>query len=412
MSRLSNILSKRAVIGWVVYDIGTTLFYVGIIGLFFPLWITRNLGGNDATVGFTTAISMTVMLFIAPIIGTLSDQFTHRKRLLGLTSFVCVGATLLMGGDNLTWALALFVVAFIALQSSSVFYNAMLSDVSTRSNRGTISGLGVGVGYIGAILAVLIGLILVVSADYVLGFRVIGSVFLIVSLPILVFLKENSRPQINSTIKQKLSNLFLRLRSSIHDILNIPGLAKFLLCRFWYMCAVNTSSSFAILYGTDTVGFSEREVEFILLIGILTAIPSSILCGKFVDRVGHEKSLRLILIGWIVLMTAAIAIPLLDLPTQLWLLMGLISGLLVASIWTVDRPYILHFSNSQNVGEFFGIHSSVSRMSAMVGSFSWGFISVTLELGQIAAVVFLTLCVLVAIILSMWPWGKSVSDGV
>ena len=318
----------------------------------------------------------------------------------------------MMGGDNLIWALALFIVAFIAIQSSSVFYNAMLSDVSTSSNRGSISGLGVGVGYIGAILAVLIGLILVVSADYVLGFRVIGAIFLIVSLPILTFLKESPRPQTNSTIKQKISNLFLRLRSSTQDILNIPGLAKFLLARFWYMCAVNTSSSFAILYGTDTVGFSEREVEFILLIGILTAIPSSILCGKFVDRVGPEKSLRFILIGWLALMSAAIAIPILDLPTHLWLLMGVISGLLVASIWTVDRPYILHFSSSQNVGEFFGIHSSVSRMSAMVGSFSWGFISVTLELGQIAAVVFLTLCVLVAFVFSMWPWGKSASNGV
>ncbi len=406
MSILNNIIEQRAVVGWVIYDIGTTLFYVGIIGLFFPLWVTHNLGGDDSTVGFTIAISMIVMLFLAPVVGTLSDQLAHRKRLLGLTSFICIGSTFMMGGDDMRWALALFVVAFIALQSSSIFYNAMISDVSTKSNRGTISGIGVGVGYIGAILAVAIGLILVVSDNYVTGFRVIGVLFLIVSLPILMFLNEGSRSQIPSTTIQKISNLFFRLRTAIQGIRNIPGLAKFLFARFWYMCAVNTSSSFAILYGTDTVGFSEREVEFILLIGILIAIPSSVLCGRFVDRVGPEQALPLILIGWLALMIAAIVIPVMELPSQLWLLMGVTSGILVASVWTVDRPYILLFSRSQNVGEFFGIHSSFGRLSAMTGSFSWGFISVTLGLGQISAVIFLTFCVLVAFVVLMWPTIK------
>ena len=40
------------------------------------------------------------------------------------------------------------------------FYDAMLADVSTEANRGRISGIGVGVGYLGSYIAVGLGLTL------------------------------------------------------------------------------------------------------------------------------------------------------------------------------------------------------------------------------------------------------------
>ena len=44
---------KVAVASWVSYDIANTVFWVGVVGLSFPLWVTNDRGGDDATLGYT-----------------------------------------------------------------------------------------------------------------------------------------------------------------------------------------------------------------------------------------------------------------------------------------------------------------------------------------------------------------------
>ncbi len=86
---------------WIVYDVGNTLFFVGVIGLFFPLWITQDLGGDDATVAFTLAVAMAIMLLLAPFVGAFSDHSPRRMPFLAVGTFTCIVATLLLGVGGL-----------------------------------------------------------------------------------------------------------------------------------------------------------------------------------------------------------------------------------------------------------------------------------------------------------------------
>ena len=266
---------RLAVASWVVFDIGQSLFYVAVVGLFFPLWVTRHLGGDDATVGFTMAAAMLFMLVIGPVAGAFSDQMGRRKPFLIASTLVCIGSTLLMGGDSLAAALTLFGLAVITVNTASIFYNALLVNVSSEATRGTVSGVGVGVGYLGAVLAVATGLIFVQSGDYAVGFRIIGVIFILTSLPLFLFLKETPQHEEGLPVLTKAERTFEQLRSTLGLMSRVPGMTRFILVRFWYVWAVNTASTFAILYGTDTVGFEESKVELVLLVGILVAIPSS-----------------------------------------------------------------------------------------------------------------------------------------
>ena len=63
-----------AVAGWIIYDVGNTLFFTGVVGLFFPLWVTQEMSGNDATVGYTLSLAMSVVLVLGPLLGAVSDQ--------------------------------------------------------------------------------------------------------------------------------------------------------------------------------------------------------------------------------------------------------------------------------------------------------------------------------------------------
>ena len=390
---------SSAVVAWVIFDVGNTLFFTGVVGLFFPLWITQEMSGDDATVGYTLAAAMALMLVVGPIVGAFSDQTQRRMPFLAVSTLTCIAATLLLGGDNLTLALVLFGVAVVAVNTASIFYNTMLPEVSTEATLGAIGGLGVGIGYLGAIIAVAIGLIFVESRGYVFGFRAVGVLFLVVATPLFVLLKERPRPALNLTVSERVGRTLTQLKTTFGNIQRFPGLLQFLIARFWYTWAVQTAAAFAILYGTDTVDFSERQVELVLLLGILVAIPSGLLWGRAVDQVGPNRVLRAVLLGWILVFLLAVGIPWLGLPSYLWLGVGAVSGALVAGVWVADRPYMLRLTSTRYLGQFFGLHSIMGRLSAAAGPFTWGFIAVTLDLGQMAAVLSLAGSVTISYVL-------------
>ena len=388
--------ARSAVVGWIVYDVGNTLFFAGILGLFFPLWITRDLSGDDATLGYTLSVAMGFTLFVAPVVGALSDQLGRRMPFLAIGTLACIGATVSMGGDSLPVALGLFAIAVVSINMANIFYNAMLADVSTENTRGTIGGIGVGVGYIGATIAVAIGLIFVESRGYVFGFRAVGIAMFLATAPLMILLRERAHEAVVLSVSGIGRGTLAQLRTTLAHLDRFPGLLRFLIARFWYTWGVNTASTFSVLYATGTVGLSTREVELVILVGIMAAIPSGFVWGRIVDRVGPNRVLSASLLGWVFVLLAAAAIPWLGLSAHLWWAIGVVSGVLVAGIWAADRPYMIRLASSRYLGEFFGIHSLMGRLSAITGPFTWSYIAVTLDLGQIAAVLSVAGCAAIA----------------
>jgi UMF1 family MFS transporter len=382
-----------------VYDMGNTLFFTGVVGIFFPLWATQEMSGNDATVGYTLSLAMSVVLVLGPLLGTLSDQSGRRMPFLLVSTIACIGATLMIGGSNLVLGMVLFAVAVIAVHTAAIFYNAMLGNVSTEGTRGTIAGFGVGVGYLGGIIALAIGLLFVETRGTVFGFRAIGLLVLLVSLPLFLLLKERHGAVGAVSPAKMAANTVRQLRLTLGAVRKFPGLVRFLTARFWYAWSFQTAAFFAILYGTETVGFTARQVEFVFLLGMLVAVPASFMWGVIVDRVGPKPTLSAVLFVWALLLLVAAAIPWLELPPYLWWPVSAVAGVLVPGTWVADRPLMLRLTAPEYLGEFFGLHGMVGRLSAIVGPFVWSYISVTQGLGQGAAVLSLSACGLIGFLI-------------
>ena len=101
----------------------------------------------------------------------------------------------------------------------------------------------------------------------------------------------------------------------------------------------------------------------------------------------------------LILLTITALIPILSLPSGLWALIGIMSGISLAGIYVAERPLIIRISPRNRIGEYFGLNSMSGRLAAIAGPFSWGMISVTLGMGQIAAVIWLVACVALSSIL-------------
>ena len=129
---------------------------MGVISLNFPLWIRDAVGSEkaDGRYGIITAISMGLIFFASPLLGAMTDRARRRMPFLIASTLICIIFTALLARAGFFWTAVFFVIANIAYQAGTQFYDAMLPEVSTEENRGRISGIGVGIGYLGSYLAV------------------------------------------------------------------------------------------------------------------------------------------------------------------------------------------------------------------------------------------------------------------
>ena len=138
---LGELQPRRTAVGaWVVYDIANTIFWTGLVGITFPLWIKGGtddtppgLSGDDATLAYTLAGTMAVVLLLAPILGAISDHATRRMPMLFVLTLAAVCATLALGTGGLLFSLGIFALALCTMELGTIFYNGLLAEVSTEA---------------------------------------------------------------------------------------------------------------------------------------------------------------------------------------------------------------------------------------------------------------------------------------
>ncbi len=391
--------SKLGIVSWVVYDMGNTLFSAGIVGLIFPLWLTRDMAGNDGTFGFSLSISMVIVFILSPVAGTISDVTKRKMPFLLFTTLVAIFATALIGVFNYEASIVLFCAAVILIHLANIFYNALLADITTESNVGYIGGLGVGIGYIGAILAVVCGLLFYDSEGPVFLFKLMALLMFLLVLPLFLsgryFIGNTEITEFRSVLLRALRQAFL----SLWQARKKKVWAMFLFARFWYFSSIYAGSVFAVLYGVETVDLSEREVQLILAVGIIFGIPSGAVWGFLVDKYGSFLNLKINVMAWFLILGLAALLPVFDLPGELWWAVGVMSGVFMAGLYVSERPFVLSMSAPDTVSEYFAVYNMIGRLAAITGPFAWGYIASTLGLGQVASITWLSICSLIGFLI-------------
>jgi UMF1 family MFS transporter len=282
---------------------------------------------------------------------------------------------------------------------ANIFYNALLADISTETNVGYIGGLGVGIGYIGAILGVACGLLFYDSEGPVFLFKLMALLIFLLVLPLFLsgrYLIENTGiTKLRSVLLTALRQAFL----SLWQARKKKVWAMFLFARFWYFSSIYAGSVFAVLYGVETVDLSEKEVQLILAVGIIFGIPSGAFWGFLVDRYGSFLNLKINVMAWFWILGLAALLPVFDLPGELWWAVGVMSGVFMAGLYVSERPFVLSMSAPDTVSEYFAVYNMVGRLAAITGPFAWGYISSILGLGQVASITWLSISSLIGFLI-------------
>ncbi len=402
-------IDRRAVASWALYDLANTLFSLTIVSLHFSLWVVDDRGGRDGDYLIANSISMALMFLSAPLLGALSDQVPRRMPFLALSTVVCCFFTALLGMGGLALSLVFFVIANYFFQAGLIFYDTLLPSVSTEANRGRIGGLGVGVGYGGSLIGVVLGLaVLAVDPNgRPLIFKLTALLFLLFALPCFLWVRERPRSGTGALNRAAVRRAFGELRHTVVRARNYPDLRRFLVGRIFFADAANTMIATMGIYATKEIGFSDTQVQVVLLAGILGAVAGGLLWGRLADQIGPKATLNRVLLVWAVVMTATASIAYLDLPKALFWVVAPLAGVALGGTWAADRPFMLRLTPPRHLGQFYGLYAMAGRFAAIIGPLLWTAVVDWLGWGRPAAVLSLLVMIVVALVIL-----RPVDDGV
>lgn len=412
-------IPRRAVVGWVLYDLANTIFSMGVLSLYFSFWVRDAVGPEraDSVYGIITAISMGLIFVASPLLGAMTDRARRRMPFLVASTIICVALTAMLARGGFYITAVLFIFANVAYQAGLQFYDAMLPEVSTEANRGRISGIGVGVGYLGSYIAVGLGLDAVFgSEDKPFLFTMIALFFLLFALPCFLFVKERGNPNPRKVfslamVRESTSETLRTLRSGKE----YPGLVRFLIGRVFYTDAINTVISIMALYTVNvavstglTTQQGEGQAKLILMTAITFAVVGGFSWGWLADRIGPKRTLNYVLYCWMGIFVLASSVGIFGLPLSALYIVACAAGFALGGIWAADRPLMLRLTPPTRIGEFYGLYGMVGRFSAVTGPLIWAAVtSVTIRMldlepkvGQgIAVLVLLTMIIVSYLIL-------------
>jgi UMF1 family MFS transporter len=364
LDRLNHRKVARA--GWALYDLADTIWSYAIFSRAISLFLVDKLGDGPGNLwlGLSVALSVGINALVSPFLGAVSDRYGRRLPFLfGFTLGACLPAMAIPFVP--VWlGVVLFCLALFSYQSCLIYYDASLQLVSTPENRGRIASLSTGVGYMGTVLIAL--LLLVTGMSVEMTFVVAPILFLVFAAPTFVLLKEDPNRHRNDA--DPLGAAWSQTWRTIRSLDQYPGLGRFLASRFFYTDALNTSVTIMTIFAVKAVGFTETQANIVLLVLTLSAIVSSFVWGRLVDRNGPKRTLFSVLALWAVaLVVGAVLIS----PVP-FLIAGLAIGAGFSGLHVSDRVLMYRLSPPDRLGEFYGLYGLVGKGSQVIGNLFWG----------------------------------------
>lgn len=352
-----------------LYDLANTTFAMGVAGRYFAPWIVAR-GGTDAAVGAAAVAAGVVVAFAAPWLGSVGDRTGRRVPLLAATTVVTVVATASLAWGSVLWSLVLYAIGSAGFHLGSVVYDALLPTVSTEADRGRVSGLGVAVGYLGSLLALGLGSLVLPRYGHPALFVSLAGAFLLFALPAFVAIRETPHPLVGGSPRSAVSALADAWGIAISE----RRIGRFLLGRFLYVDAINTFFLFNAVYVRYQVGLDDRATDLAAAVGVVAALVGAAVAGAAVDRVGAAAVLR----AAVGVLVAAVALGVaagVGAPDQTVYAVALLGGAAVGAAWTSDRVVMTRLAPPERLGELFGLYATVGRFAVLLGPVLWAYVS-------------------------------------
>lgn len=268
-----------------VFSAASFLHDVGAEMVFsvWPIYVTQVLGASASALGLIDGLGDAVVSFSQAGAGIISDKTRKRKVFVWMGYvFGCVSRIGYALAPTWQWAVPSRIIDRGGKMRSAP-RDAILSDISDRTNRATHFGVLRSLDNLGAVFGVLVAIILVDR----IGYR---NLFLLASFPsflaailVLTRIREPAH------------------KTGIRPTFKWRGLSK----NLWLFMILSATAdlgafsySFLILFSHDS-GITKGTVPFLYLLYMLVAAIWSLPAGELADRIGRKPVLLFSYACWV-----------------------------------------------------------------------------------------------------------------
>lgn len=361
---------------WILYDVGNSAFTL-LVSTIMPIYFnylatSANVSETNylAFWGYATSITTIITAILGPILGTASDFKGWKKKLFMTSLFIgALGCILLGFTSSWLWFLCLFVIAKSAYSLSLVFYDSMLTDITTPERMDNVSAKGYAWGYIGSCIPFVGSLALVLFYDKLhltmevamgICFILIALWWILLSLPLL-----QSFHQTNYLEREKhfVRASFIRLKNIFIELKDNPKVLFFLIAFFFYIDGVYTIIDMATAYGT-ALGLDTTGLLLALLLTQIVAFPAALIFGKLSMRIDNTKLIKVCILAYFLIALYGIT---LQKQYQFWILaVGV--GIFQGAIQSLSRSYYAKIIPVNRSGEYFGLYDICGKGASFIGT--------------------------------------------
>lgn len=364
---------------WASYDLANTVFSMNVITMYFAQWVVVDLGFPDIAYSVAYSISMAAVGLTMPVFGARADSRKNHIPHLGVYTAACVFLTAAIGAAAILApspyskgiiALALFAAANYFYIGAQTFYNALLLPVSPTGLAGRVSGLGTALGYLGAIIGLLLvwpfvnGHIPFFPASRISAFIPTALFFGILALPVFFGVKENRGGGERTSLRAAAAKTLTTLKHARTR----PGVFRFLLGNVFLQDPVATAIVFMAVYAQRVFGMDDDAKIPLFIVSTTFAVAGAAAAGIISDRWGPRRTTLMTTVGWA---GTFVLIALAHRPVFFWI-GGALVGIGLGFTWTATRPFLAALVKPHEQGEFFGLYNLAGRVAAIIGPLLWG----------------------------------------
>jgi UMF1 family MFS transporter len=313
-------LGRPELRAWALYDWANSVFMT-IILLVYPIYFTKVAGANlppvvaTARIAFATAISMTLIALLSPVLGAMADHAGIKKKMLAFFlafGAVATAALYFVGRGDWLLGAVLFVIGNIGVTGTIVFYESLLPHIASHEEVDRVSMAGYAVGYLGGGLLLIVALVAIQKPELFripdagtamrISFVATAVWWVVFSIPLFRTVPEPPRSpgEAGEEGKGLVAAAFVRLGRTLRELRRYRHAFLFLVAFLLYNDGVNTIIRMASPYGTE-IGIAEGSLIAAFVMVQLVGIPFAFLFGAIAARIGAKRAIFIALAMYLVI---------------------------------------------------------------------------------------------------------------
>ncbi len=366
----------RAEKTWIMYDVGNSALVLLATSMI-PIYFASLSPDGDTVVAWSYAetIASLIIALLMPVLGSIADMEGMKKKFIAGCVGTGVVATVAMGFPTSAMAfLVIYVISSVALNSSMVFYDALLIDTTTDDRMDEVSSLGYAWGYIGSCVPFIACLLVVLNYEKLglglqtamqIAFAITAAWWLAFTVPMLRNIQQKHfKPREDHALSKAVTGI----GATVKEMWANKAIKYYMIAYFFYIDGVHTIIKLSTSYGTD-LGIDSTQLVLALLVTQFVAFPSAIIYGKLSSKHGTRRMLLVAIAAYFgITLFAALF---LRTATEFWIL-AILVGMFQGGIQALSRSEFGKLCPKERSNEYFGFFDIFGKYAAILGTFLVG----------------------------------------